>query len=54
MIKNTSKLEKHLKSHPTDAQSIISLLKIRSANYQYSFDLEAKKKREMMNSIGNR
>lgn len=54
MIKDTSKLEKHLKSHPTDAQSIISLIKIRSVNYQYSFDLEAKIKREQLKSFENR
>lgn len=54
MIRDTSKLEKHLKKHPTDAQSIISLIKIQSENHQYSFDLEVKRKKERMRSIENR
>ena len=51
MKKDTSKLEKHLERHPTDAGGVISLLKTRSHNYEYDFNLERKKKREKMESI---
>lgn len=46
MKKDTTKLEAHLERHPTDANSIIALLKINSDNYIYGYDLEDKKKHE--------
>ena len=51
MIRDTSRLEKHLENNPSDAQSVISLIKIRSENYQYTFNLEAKRKQERMNAL---
>lgn len=51
MKKDTVKLEKHLERHPTDASGVISLLKARSHNYEYDFNLEQKKKREKLESI---
>lgn len=51
MKKDTSKLEQHLERHPTDASGVISLLKTRSHNYEYDFNLEQKKKHEKMESI---
>lgn len=51
MIKNTSKLEKHLEKHPTDAQSVIALVKTNSENSQYLFDLEIKKKKEKLTAL---
>lgn len=46
MKKDTTKLKKHLEEHPTDANSLISLLKIQSANFEYDYNLEIKRKRE--------
>lgn len=51
MKKDLSKLEKHLKRSPTDAQGVISFLKARSHNFEYDFKLDRKRKREKMNSI---
>lgn len=51
MKRDTSKLEKHLKDNPTDANSVIALLKIRSDNYIHNFDLERKKKLEFSKSL---
>lgn len=51
MKKDTRKLEEHLKSHPTDAYGVISLLKARSYNYEYDFLLEQKRKREKAKSL---
>lgn len=51
MKKDTAKLEQHLERNPTDAAGVISLLKARSHNYEYDFNLEQKKKREKMKSI---
>lgn len=51
MIRDTGKLEKHLELHPTDAQSLIALIKINSQNSQYAFDLETKKKQERMAAL---
>lgn len=51
MKKDTSKLEAHLERHPTDAQGVISLLKVQSANYEYDFALDQKRKREKARSF---
>lgn len=46
MKKDTTKLKKHLEEHPTDANSLISLLKIQSANFEFDYNLKIKRKRE--------
>lgn len=46
MKKDITKLKKHLEEHPTDANSLISLLKIQSANFEYDYNLERKRKQE--------
>ncbi|MEN6624154.1 MAG: hypothetical protein ABFD50_21730 [Smithella sp.] len=51
MKKDTSKLEKHLQQHPTDASSVIALLKRKSHNYMYDYELESKKKHEKHKGI---
>lgn len=51
MKKDTSKLEAHLERHPTDADGVISLLKAQSANYEYDFVLDQKRKREKARSF---
>ncbi|MGM0341666.1 hypothetical protein [Enterococcus sp. AZ007] len=51
MKKDTSKLESHLARHPSDAAGVISLLKARSANHEYDFSLEQKRKREKARSF---
>lgn len=54
MKKDTSKLEAHLERHPTDADGVISLLKAQSANYEYDFALDQKRKREKARSFGKK
>ncbi len=51
MKKNTTKLESHLKKHPTDAEGVISLLKARSDNFEYDFLLDQKRKHEKARSF---
>ena len=54
MKKDMTKLESHLERHPTDAAGVISLLKAKSANYEYDFSLEQKRKREKARSIARK
>ncbi|MGG5333736.1 hypothetical protein [Enterococcus sp. AZ163] len=54
MKKNTSKLESHLERHPTDAAGVISLLKAKSANFEYDFLLDQKRKREKAKGIARK
>lgn len=51
MKKKITNLEKHLENHPTDANGVISLLKARSYNFEYDYNLEKKRKREKMNGF---
>jgi len=44
--KDTSSLTEHLSRHPTDANAVISLLKMNSHNYEYDYNLESKRKAE--------
>lgn len=54
MKKDTTKLERHLRSNPTDANAVISLLKMKSNNVQYDFELERIKKRERAHSFARK
>ncbi|EGP5709403.1 hypothetical protein DQ181_09680 [Enterococcus faecium] len=54
MKKDTTKLEKHLENHPTDANGVISLLKARSANYEYDYLLSQKRKKEKARSFSRK
>ncbi|MDT2685799.1 hypothetical protein [Enterococcus gallinarum] len=51
MKKDTSKLEQHLQRNPRDANGVISLLKAKSYNYHYDFELARKKKFEKARSF---
>jgi len=48
MIKDTTKLEKHIEQNPTDAEAVIALLKANSYNADYEYELEKKRKQERM------
>lgn len=48
MIKDTTKLEEHIKANPTDSQAVITLLKTNSDNVDYLYELEQKRKQERM------
>lgn len=54
MKKETTKLERHLRENPTDANAVISLLKARSYNYEYDFRLIQKKKLEKARSLSRK
>ena len=51
MLRDTAKLEEHIKQHPTDANAVIALLKMRSDNFVYEFNLAQKRKHEIARSF---
>ena len=51
MIRDTTKLEKHLERNPTDAQCVIALLKIKSNNTHYAVQLKTKKMQERLRAM---